>query len=70
MNAEPLRRTFTKEYLQQETRRYLTRLYGPLETGSDVDGWVEKLGLLYGFVDSQFTEPDAVAEAKLFEPKV
>lgn len=53
--------TFTQEQLQKRAKEYLTWLYGKPGEGNDADKWMERFGLLCGFIDQQFS-PNAPGE--------
>lgn len=53
-------RAFTKNFMQVRAKEYLVWLYGKPGQGNDSDKWMERFGLLCGFIDEQFnpTEHD------------
>lgn len=51
--------TFTQEELQERAKAYLTRLYGKPGQGNDADKWMERFGLLCGFIGEQFDQPSS-----------
>ena len=55
MNTEQ-QLTVTKAHLQEAAKEYLKQLYGKPGEGNDADKWMEKFGLLYGFIDEQFSK--------------
>lgn len=46
--------TFTKQQLQDRAKSYLVWLYGRPGKETDADKWMERFGLLCGFIDEQF----------------
>lgn len=51
---------FTQKALTDKAKDYMTHLYGKPSDSNDVDRWMERFGLICGFIDEQFnpTEPD------------
>ncbi len=49
--------SFTKEELQKRAKQYLVGIYGLPKDSENCDKWMERFGLLSGFIDEQF-EPN------------
>lgn len=57
MNGE-MHLATTKEKLQASAKEYLIASYGKPGQGNDADKWMEKFGLMCGFIDELFeTKP-------------
>lgn len=48
---------FTRESLQDRAKQYLVELFGKPGEGNDPEKWMERYGLLIGFIAEQFPEP-------------
>lgn len=54
-SPQPITMRFTKEELMARAKEYMVRFYGKPGQGCDADKWMERFGLLCGFIDEQFT---------------
>lgn len=61
--SEPIAMSFTQEDLSNRARTYMEKMYGKPGVGNNVDEWMARFGLLYGFINEQFAEVKTEKEA-------